>query len=75
MTVYKRVLWIAVLGVLVGQLVAIIPGLVAADPGEHGMRLMAAGHRIVIGLLLAFAVVTVVFAALTRFYWRPAPTP
>lgn len=70
MTVYQRVLSVAVLGVLLGQLIAGLPGFADAEAGEHGAHLVAAGHRAVTGLLLAFTSVTLVFAGLTRIYWR-----
>jgi hypothetical protein len=70
MTVYQRVLSVAVLGVLLGQLLVTLPGFADAGPGEHGAHMVAAGHRAITGLLLAFTSVTLVFAALTRIYWR-----
>lgn len=75
MTVYGRVLSVAVLGVLLGQLIVLVPSFADAGPGEHGALLVAAGNRVVTGLLLAFASVTLVFAALTRIYWRQSSSP
>jgi hypothetical protein len=70
MTVYQRVLSVAVLSVLLGQLIAGLPEFADAGFGEHGAHLVAAGHRAVLGLLLSFTSVTLVFAGLTRIYWR-----
>lgn len=75
MTVYRRVLTIAVLGVVFVQLLVLAPDFASAAPGEHGSLLIATGATVANGLALAFTVVTLVFAALTRAYWHDIPSP
>ncbi|MBX7494303.1 hypothetical protein K3172_00365 [Qipengyuania sp. 6B39] len=68
MTVYRRVLFIALAGVILAQIVLIIPDFIDAEAGKHGRLIVETGRRATWGFLLAFTSVTLVFSALTRIY-------
>lgn len=75
MVAYRRVMAVAALGVVLIQSVVLLIALSRAEPGWHGLEVTSAGGRAVYGLLIAFAVVTLAFAALGRIYAPRERTP